>query len=552
MHTWVKRFPPLSFLLALGFFVVGANVGSGHEEQTTPGPTAQGIVFEDLDGDGVRSPEEPGIAGIRVSNGQDIVETNAQGQYKISIDNDTIIFVLKPRNWQTPVNGKNLPRFFYVHKPGGSPDEHFVYRGVDPTGPLPQSVDFPLTKVEEPDEFTVIMMGDPQPYNRREVRFYANDVLAELVDTTAAFGISLGDIVGDDLTLFEPVNAVQALVGVPWYNVIGNHDINFRSVTDEYSDETYERVYGPPNYAFQYGPVHFVVLDNVVWSIAPEEENSRGRRRGGYRAALNKGQLQFVRNYVSKVPKEDRIVVCVHIPLPEFSMDQDYREHRTDGCRELMEILSSHPHTMSFSAHTHYNHHQFVGAEQGYDEPGGHEHHHHNVATGSGSWYGGPKDDRGFPITTMADGAPNGYIKATFSGNQYKLRYKAAGLPEGHQMVIHTPEVIDSSSESPCEVVANVFNGNKHTRVKMRVRGQGDWIAMDQTMRRDPTFTDFHQRDAADERGSRGPITAPKVTAHLWAAHLAQDIPAGCYVLEVQSTDMFGNVDRGIRIIEVE
>ncbi len=552
MHTWENRFHFLAVLSALALVLALANVGSAHEVKSEPGPMARGVVFEDLDGNGKRDAGERGLEGIRVSNGLDIVTTDADGKYQISIDDDTIIFVIKPRNWRTPVNSKNLPRFHYIHKPHGSPDEHFMHRGVNPTGPLPESVDFPLTKSEEPDEFTVILMGDPQPYNRREVRFYANDVLAELVDTTAAFGISLGDIVGDDLSLFESVNAVQALIGVPWYNIIGNHDLNFRSVNDKYSDETYERVYGPPNFAFQYGPVHFVVLDNVVWSISDTEDNRAGRRRGGYRAALNKGQLKFVKDYIAEVPKEERIVVCTHIPLPEFSMNQEYREHRTDGCRELLEILASHPHTMSFSAHTHYNHHQFVGAEQGYDEPDGHEHHHHNVVTGSGSWYGGPKDDRGFPITTMADGAPNGYIKATFSGNEYKLRYKAAGLPAGHQMTIHTPEVIDSASESPCEVVANVFNGNKHSKVRMCVRGKCDWITMQQTMREDPTFSAFHQRDAVDNHGSRGAITSPKITAHLWAANLPRDIPAGCYILEVESTDMFGNIDRGIRIIEVE
>ena len=523
---------------------------SAAAQPKTPQPQlAQGVVFEDLNSNGKRDAGEPGLPGVRVSNGVEIVKTNDQGQYSIPIDDDTIVFVIKPRHWRTPVNDKNLPQFYYIHKPYGSPDDQFEYRGVEATGPLPESVDFPLTKSEEPDEFTVVMMGDPQPYSRREVRFYANDVLVELVDTTAAFGISLGDIVGDDLSLFESVNNVQALVGVPWYNVLGNHDINFRAVVDKYSDETYERVYGPTNYAFQYGAVHFIVLDNVEWSIS-DDPNRPGQKKRGYQARLIPQQLQFVQNYLSEVPTEERIVVCTHIPLPEFSMNQDYEEHRTDGCAELLKILSSHPHTMSFSAHTHFNHHQFVGAEGGYDEPGGHEHHHHNVATGSGSWYGGPKDDRGFPITTMADGAPNGYIKATFKGNEYKLRYKAAGLPAGLQMRIHTPEVIDPRQS--CEVVANVFNGNKHSQVKMRVRGQTEWTPMAQTMRKDPTFAAFHQRDVRAERGSRPAISEPRVTAHLWVAEIPAGLPHGCYVLEVESTDMFDNVDRGIRIIEVE
>lgn len=510
---------------------------------------AKGLVYEDTNENGAHDAGEPGVSGIRLSNGKDIVETDADGNYQIEVDDDTIIFVLKPRNWQTRLNKKNLPQFYYIHKPHGSPDENFKYRGVEPTGPLPDSVDFALTRTEEPDEFTVIMMGDPQPYDRREVRFYANDVLAELVDTTAVFGISLGDIVGDDLSLFDAVNDVQALVGVPWYNVIGNHDLNFRAQVDKYSDESYERVYGPPNYAFQYGGIHFIVLDNVDWSQNHGTDRG-GRRRGGYRAALNDDQLKFVENYLAAVPKEERIVVCTHIPLPRFSLHHDYEEHHTKGCDKLLELLSGHPHTMSFSAHTHYNHHQFVGAEDGYHAENGAEHHHHNVSTGSGSWYTGPKDDLGIPVTTMADGAPNGYIKATFNGNEYRLRYKAARLPEGHQMTIHTPEVI--CGDDGCEVVANVFNGNKYSKVKMRVRGKSTWIEMEQSPRLDPYFVEFHDRDIKEVRGSRRPISEPRMTAHIWAAPLPKGIPAGCYVLEVQSTDMFDNVDKGIRIIEVE
>ena len=32
---------------------------------------------------------------------------------------------------------------------------------------------------------------------------------------------------------------------IPWYNMIGNHDINFAAETDELSDATYERRFVP-------------------------------------------------------------------------------------------------------------------------------------------------------------------------------------------------------------------------------------------------------------------------------------------------------------------
>ncbi len=506
--------------------------------------TVRGVVFDDRNTNGSRDPSEPGIAGVRVSNGVDIVTTDHLGNYEIEIDNDAIIFVIKPRDWQTRADKLNIPRFYYIHKPAGSPDDGFKFPGVEPTGPLPESVDFALTASPDPDEFTVVLVGDPQPYSRQQVRFYGNDVIAELVDTKALFGMSMGDIVGDDLALFDAMNAVQGVVGIPWYNVHGNHDINYRSPNDKYSDETFERFYGPTNYAFQYGAVHFIVLDNVYWIGATEKE------KGRYEGRFSKDQLQFVANYLERAPKEDRVVVCTHIPLPH--MGHKGAPPSTHEYPQLLKILSSHPHTLSFSAHTHINDHRFAGSADGYIPTEETEHHHHNIVTGSGSWWRGIRDTRGIPLTPMADGAPNGYIIATFRGNEYHLRYKAAHMPDDYQIAIHTQEVVDVANSAAAKVVANVFNGNSKTKVKMRVRGFGDWMPMQHLPQTDPAYAAAHLRDVIAADGKRTALPAPKVSGHIWSAQLPADIPRGVYVLEVESTDMFGQVDRGIRLIDVD
>ena len=63
---------------------------------------------------------------------------DAARRYQLKIDEDDIIFVIKPRDWVAPLNDDNLAQFYYVHKPAGSPAT-FKYPGVDPTGPLPDS-----------------------------------------------------------------------------------------------------------------------------------------------------------------------------------------------------------------------------------------------------------------------------------------------------------------------------------------------------------------------------------------------------------------------------
>lgn len=42
---------------------------------TVPSQTAQGHVFEDLDGDGQRDSGEPGVPGVAVSNQREVVLT---------------------------------------------------------------------------------------------------------------------------------------------------------------------------------------------------------------------------------------------------------------------------------------------------------------------------------------------------------------------------------------------------------------------------------------------------------------------------------------------
>ena len=75
---------------------------------------ASGTVFNDANGNGQRDPDEKGLAGVGVSNGQAIVETDADGRWQLFVTDDTILFVLKPSGWMTPLNAHKLPQFHYI------------------------------------------------------------------------------------------------------------------------------------------------------------------------------------------------------------------------------------------------------------------------------------------------------------------------------------------------------------------------------------------------------------------------------------------------------
>src|SRR5262245_8610606 len=123
---------------------------------------ATGVVFEDLNRDGLRTPDEPGIANVRVSNGVDVVVTDREGHYKLDVGDETIVFITKPAGYAPPVDVDRLPRFFYLHQPKGSPST-LRFPGIAPTGELPASIDFPLQRQSEPTHFRVLLFSDTQP-----------------------------------------------------------------------------------------------------------------------------------------------------------------------------------------------------------------------------------------------------------------------------------------------------------------------------------------------------------------------------------------------------
>ncbi len=508
-----------------------AHETSPQAESGTKDQSARGVVYEDKNNNQSRDAGEAGIPGIGISNGRDVVQTDDQGRYELKVDDDDIVFVIKPRNWMTPVDHDNLPQFFYIHKPGGSPKD-FKYAGVDPTGPLPESIDFPLRRCSEPDKFKAIMFGDPQPRNIKEVEYNTHDVYERVIAEAAhgaAFGVTLGDIVFDDLSMMGPQNQAIALIGIPWYNVIGNHDLNYEAANDAHSDETFERVYGPAYYSFNYGPTHFMVLDDVMWHGPTDDAKAH------YHGGLGAEQMQFIRNDLALIPDDQLVVLMMHIPLTEVTDRQ-----------ELYRLIEQRPAAVSISAHRHFMEHRFIGKEDGWR--GKQKHHHIVNVTVCGSWWRGQKDERGIPHTTMSDGGPNGYSVMEFDGRDYSLTMKPVGRPADYQMNIYAPESVSLADLPDTTILVNVFNGSVRSRVQMRVGGRGAWQTMTQVTMNDPAFVAMCEREKAIGLG----VTKPHQTPHIWKAALPETLKPGTQLIEVRASEESGNTFAGRRVIRVE
>ena len=491
--------------------------------------TATGMVYHDLNRNSIHDENEPGLEGISVSNGREIVKTNAVGQWQLPHDDDTIFFVIKPSGWMTPVNKHQLPQFFYIHKPAGSP-KTFRYKGVDPTGPLPRSINFALHKTDEPTEFKAIFFGDPQPSNIEQVDYIKHDIIEELVGTDARFGVTLGDIMFDKLELFPQSNADIALIGIPWFNVIGNHDLNMDADRDSDSDETFHRLFGPSYYSFDYGPVHFIVLDDVDWA------KRNGKR--GYHGGIDEEQMAFVKNDLALVPEKKLVCLMMHIPLPKVG-----------NRRELYRLIEKRPHTLSISGHEHWHAHKYIGAED--DWRGDKPHHHIVNVTVSGTWWKGRKDEVGIPHTTMRDGAPNGYSIITFKDTDHVLEFKAARQPATYQMNVFAPDQVKATDTGKTQVYVNVFNGSINSTVKMRLSKSDQWITLKKVMETDPFYSATRQREISGKLSPRSHLSGPIKSDHLWKANLPKGIAPGSHLIEINATDAYGKMHLGKRIIRV-
>jgi N terminal of Calcineurin-like phosphoesterase len=52
-----------------------------------------------------------------VSNGREVVKTDASGRYALPIEDGRCIFVVKPTGYAVPVDENMLPRFYYCTSP---------------------------------------------------------------------------------------------------------------------------------------------------------------------------------------------------------------------------------------------------------------------------------------------------------------------------------------------------------------------------------------------------------------------------------------------------
>lgn len=488
-----------SFLKSLGLAGVGLTLTPGTALQakpTTAKPGQKDLSAVTLSGK-VHAGGK-GIAGVSITDGINITQTDSSGRYELASNATAeFVYISVPRGYEF-THQNSVTRFYQRIQPS---------RGRF-------KADFALEPLSQDDtRHNFVVWADPQIISEADAEELKTKSAPDLRDLVASYpkgtlfhGIGCGDLVWDKFELFEDYKQAIATAGIPFFQVIGNHDMNLEARTDEGSAEKFKELFGPTYYSFNRGEVHYVVLDDVFFI-------GTGKKYIGY---LTEHQLSWLEQDLATVKPGSTVVVNVHIPVQTGATRRDnLKEDPIGGMvmnrKELYRILQPYKaHIMS--GHTHFNEKVFEGENLI-------EHVHGTVC---GAWWTGP---------ICYDGTPSGYGVYEVDGSDVKWYYKATGQPKTHQLRAYKPGAVP---QKPEHVTANVWNWDPQWKVEWLQDGQ-NMGPMERLTTLDPLSVELHE---GAQKPSKHKWVEPQLTDHMFFAQPA----AGARHVTVQATDRFGNV----------
>lgn len=374
--------------------------------------------------------------GVVVSDGINVMTTDANGEYQMYTTGRQHVFISLPADCELPtLNG--APKFY---KTLNFSEAAIIQR------------DFALVSTPKKDEWTLMTMADPQIGNDKDIADFTAMVpnIASFASTLGAntFGIDLGDIVWNKPDNYGFYVAQMRNIPVPTFSVIGNHDHNEGVKNDTESDKEFRDALGPTYYSANIGDCHLVVLDDVFY---------RGvSSRNDYSGTITEAQLEWLEKDLSYVDPDKMIIIGLHIPTKR----RNSSSHVTNN-QALYDLVKDFKEVQILSGHSH--NHYTTTISQNITET--------TFASVMGAFW--------YPLCN--DGAPRGYGAMKFRGNELVDKYFVGdGCDRNYQMKLYLPEdaVLWNPSKKAGDpydkILANIFCWHEDWTVEVQEDG-GAW-----------------------------------------------------------------------------
>jgi hypothetical protein len=436
------------------------------------------------------------LAKVAVTDGNNIIRTDAQGKYRLEATRDAMfVYITVPSGYEIPAEN-NMAVFYKRIIP---------VKGVF-------VADFVLRKSDQDDNrHYAIVWADPQINNQEE----ADQLLSTAVPDTRLFaaelkkkgpvvGIAAGDLSWDAAPIIPAYKKAIQETGIPFFQVLGNHDMDINVRSDEQSDSTFRKSMGPSWYSFNRGKAHYIVLDNVFYY-------SDGYNYMGY---ITEQQFRWLEQDLSTVQKESLVFVSMHISAytnekTRIKAAADNPGDITVNRRFLYDLLKPYKAHL-LTGHTHYN--ENIEHENIYE---------HIHAAVCGTWWIAP---------LCGDGTPRGYGVYEINGDSLTWHYKTIGKSSNYQMRVYNK---GSYPERPLDVAVNVWNWD----ASWKVNWYEDNAPRGEMKRETALDAAVITALTGPDRPAKYPWARPLLTDHIFFA--TPSVHAKSVTIEV--TDRFGN-----------
>jgi hypothetical protein len=432
-----------------------------------------------------------GISNVAVTDGLSVVKTKSDGSFEmLSNTMQRFVYITIPSGYQIPKSKTGTALF---------------YREIKPDKLNEMNAVFELSKTENDVNHKFLVMADPQTQDNEDVNLLHTVAQPDLVKTCKkfsdepVFGLANGDIMFDRLEYYPDYLKTVKAMGIPCFQVLGNHDVEVEAKTDETSVGTFQDYFGPAYYSFNKGDVHYVVLDDIFWF-------------GGYIGYLDQKQLDWLKQDLAFVEKGKTVVVFCHIPVLCSQHIRYEQERPRDSVvivnRELLYKILEPYKSYVISGHTH---------ESDYLREGGSE--IHVCGALCGAWWTGP---------ICFDGTPMGYSIYTVKGSELTWQYKSTGKEIDHQMRVYNP------FKNNGELIANVYSANDKWKVFWYEDGMKKGLMNNKVMN-DPLSVKLHE---GDKLPKKRPWVNPVKNNHMFTASPSKGIKE----IVVEAIDDWGRI----------